>query len=67
MATGAHPLNLLRARLFPDWLPAMLAGVAGDARAPGWLKTVARAQFLDAIYGRELVRTLAESPPRSES
>ncbi len=58
MATGAHALNLLRARLLPEWLPATLAGIAGDARTPSWLKAMARAQFLDAIYSRELIRTL---------
>lgn len=61
MATGAHPLNLLRARLLPEWMPALLAGVAERESLPGWLKTLARAQFLDAIYARELVRTLNRS------
>ncbi len=67
MATGAHPLNLLRARLLPEWLPATLAGIAGDERTPAWLKAVARAQFLDAIYARELIRTLGATHPRSTS
>ena len=58
MATGAHALNLLRARLLPEWLPATLAGIADGERTPPWLKSIARAQFLDAIYSRELIRTL---------
>jgi glycosyltransferase involved in cell wall biosynthesis len=62
MATGAHALNVVRARfLLPDpWL-ALLAGVATADRAPAWIKSLARAQFLDATYARELVRALAES------
>lgn len=64
MATGAHPLNVLRARLLPEWLPAILAGVAEGERTPAWVKAIARAQFLDAIYARELIRTLDD--PREE-
>lgn len=58
MATGAHALNLLRARLLPAWLPVLFAGVAVDERAPNWLKSLARSQFLDATYLQELERTL---------
>ena len=65
MATGAHALNLLRARMLPEWLPAALAGIAADTRTPSWLKAVARAQLLDTIYARELVRTL-EKPASSK-
>jgi len=59
MATGAHPLNLFRARyLLPDWLLALYAGVATNERTPHWVSSIARAQFLDAMYARELVRAL---------
>lgn len=58
-ATGAHPLNLLRARyLLPDRLLALYAGLSTGARVPAWLRAIARAQFLDALYARELVRAL---------
>ncbi|HVN70001.1 MAG TPA: glycosyltransferase [Candidatus Binatia bacterium] len=58
-ATGAHPLNLMRARYFlPDWLLAFYAGVSTSRRAPQWVSSFVRAQFLDAMYVRELVRAL---------
>jgi len=61
MATGAHPLNLLRGRyLLPDpWL-RVLAGVATSENLPAPLRSIARAQFLDGMYTRELVRALDE-------
>jgi GT2 family glycosyltransferase len=59
LATGAHALNLLRARyLLPDWLLAFYAGVSTSGRAPAWLASLGRAQLLDGIYARELVREL---------
>lgn len=59
LATGAHPLNLLRGRyLLPDWLLALYAGVSTSHRAPAWLATLGRTQLLDGIYTRELVRAL---------
>jgi glycosyltransferase involved in cell wall biosynthesis len=59
MATGAHALNIVRGRyLLPDAWLAVLAGIAGDERAPAWIATLARAQLLDATYARELVRVL---------
>jgi len=61
MATGAHGLNLLRARLLPEWIPALLAGMAARESLPGWLRGLVRAQFLDVIYARELVRALTQS------
>jgi hypothetical protein len=58
MATGAHSANLFRARyLLPEKYVALCAGIAADEKRPGWLRAVARAQFLDAIYSRELVRS----------
>jgi len=62
MATGAHVLNLVRARyLLPDRWLWLLAGVATDGHAPGWIKSLARAQFLDATYARELARALTKT------
>ena len=57
MATGAHAVNLFRARyLLSEKYVALCAGIAADEKTPGWLRTVARGQFLDAVYSRELVR-----------
>ncbi|HYL26746.1 MAG TPA: glycosyltransferase [Candidatus Nitrosotalea sp.] len=59
LATGAHRLNLLRARyLTPEWLLAIYAGLSTSARLPGWMGALIRAQLLDAVYARELVRAL---------
>lgn len=59
MATGAHAVNLLRGRyLLPDSLLELLAGAAVSERVPHALRTVARAQFLDGLYTRELWREL---------
>ncbi|HXO16933.1 MAG TPA: glycosyltransferase [Candidatus Dormibacteraeota bacterium] len=59
LATGAHALNLIRARyLLPDWLVAIYAGLSTSESAPAWIAALGRAQFLDAIYSRELVRAL---------
>jgi glycosyltransferase involved in cell wall biosynthesis len=61
MATGAHRVNLVRGRyLLPDPLLSVFAGVATSTHAPGWLRSLARGQFLDAMYTRELVRALDE-------
>jgi GT2 family glycosyltransferase len=61
MATGAHPLNLVRGKyLLPDGLLAMYAGVASDERTPAALRAIARARFLDGMYTRELVHSLNE-------
>jgi len=61
MATGAYGLNLFRARYFlPDSLLAIYAGVATAENAPPALRALARAQFLDGMYTRELVRVLKE-------
>jgi glycosyltransferase involved in cell wall biosynthesis len=63
MATGAGRFNLLRARyLLPDSLLAMFAGVATDERVPGAIRSLARAQFLDGMYARELARVLRSVP-----
>lgn len=62
MATGAYALNLWRARALPAWLPPLLAGIALRERAPRWVTALARAQFLDAVYARELVRALRDAP-----
>jgi hypothetical protein len=61
LATGAHPLNVLRGRyLTPEWLLALYAGLSTSGRIPAWLSPLVRAQLLDAMYVRELVRTLDE-------
>ena len=64
MATGAHPMNLLRARyLLPDSLLSIYAGIATSEKVPAFLRALARAQFLDGMYARELVRVLDEPAP----
>lgn len=61
MATGAHGVNLLRGRyLLPDTLLAVYAGIATAENAPPGLRALARGQFLDGMYTRELVRVLDE-------
>ena len=59
MATGAHGMNVLRGRyLLPDSLLALYAGVATSDNAPAFLRALARSQFLDGMYTRELIRVL---------
>lgn len=61
MATGAHPLNLLRAKyLVSDKLLALYAGLATSDGAPAPVRALARARFLDGMYMRELTRALDE-------
>lgn len=61
MATGAHGVNLFRARyLLPDSLLALYAGLATSDGTPSVLRSLARAQFLDGMYARELLRALNE-------
>ena len=61
MATGAHGMNLVRGRyLLPDSLLAIYAGIATTEKAPPALRSLARAQFLDGMYTRELIRVLDE-------
>lgn len=62
MATGAHRLNLLRGKLLlPDSLLALYAGLATSDGAPESVRNFARAQFLDGMYTRELLRVLDEA------
>lgn len=56
-ATGAHPMNLARAKTLEKMLP-WFAGLATDDRAPNAVRAAARAQLLDAIYTVELSRAL---------
>ena len=63
-ATGAHPLNLLRARLVPEPLLALCGGLAASEHAPAWLAAWMRAYFVDALYARELIRTLDDRDGR---
>ncbi len=59
LATGAHPLNLLRARyLLPDPLLALYAGLSTSRSVPGWVRAMGRGQLLDGLYARELVRVI---------
>ncbi len=61
MATGAHGMNLVRGRyLLPDSLLAVYAGIATSENAPPPIRSLARAQFLDGMYTRELIRVLDE-------
>lgn len=61
MATGAHGMNLIRGRyLLPDPVLSVFAGLATSDGAPPFLRALARAQFLDGMYTRELVRALDE-------
>jgi hypothetical protein len=46
--------------LLPDSLLALYAGVAMKDDAPAFLRAFARAQFLDGMYTRELIRALDE-------
>lgn len=62
MATGAHGVNLLRGKyLLPDALLALYAGLATSDTAPPFLRTLARSQFLDGMYTRELIRVLDQA------
>ena len=59
MATGAYGFNLMRGKyLFSDSLLAVFAGIATSEGAPPALRSLARAQFLDGMYTRELARVL---------
>jgi glycosyltransferase involved in cell wall biosynthesis len=59
MATGAHGINVIRGKyLLPDSLLAVYAGVATGERVPGWVRALARSQFLDGVYTRELIAVL---------
>lgn len=58
-ATGAHPLNLMRAKTLERLMP-WFAGVATDERFPAPVRSAARAQLLDGIYTVELARALAD-------
>lgn len=57
LATGAHPLNRLRARyLLPEWLMALYAGLSTSDAVPSRMRGMVRSAFLDALYTRELLR-----------
>lgn len=59
MATGAHGMNLLRGRyLLPDALLSVFAGLATSEGAPEFVRALARSQFLDGMYTRELIRVI---------
>ncbi|HEV3152508.1 MAG TPA: glycosyltransferase family 2 protein [Candidatus Baltobacteraceae bacterium] len=56
-ATGAYSANLLRAKALEPLLP-WLAGLASAQTGPPALKSLARAQLLDAAYTVELAQAL---------
>lgn len=59
LATGAYAVNLLRGKyLLPEWLLAVYGGLSTSRRAPRWLRGLARMQFLDGLYVRELIHGL---------
>jgi GT2 family glycosyltransferase len=61
LATGGHPLNLLRAQLTtPDFLMPWLAGLAVSDRVPSPLRALAESAALDGAYARELRERLGE-------
>lgn len=61
MAVGAYGINLLRGKyLLPDRLLALYAGLATSVDAPSFVRGFARAQLLDGMYTRELMRALNE-------
>ncbi len=56
-ATGAHAVNLLRAKALEPMLP-WFAGAAADDTLPAAVRGIARTQLLDAMYTVELARAL---------
>ena len=46
-----------------DHLVALYAGLATSDRAPGFVRALARSQFLDGMYTRELLRVLEDAGP----
>jgi glycosyltransferase involved in cell wall biosynthesis len=59
LATGAYPLNLLRAKLMSPLLP-VYAGVASSTRLPKPLVAYARSRLLDGVYVERLARALGD-------
>ena len=61
MATGAYGFNLFRGRyLLNDKVLAWMGGLAASENVPAPIRSIARGQFLDGMYTRELVKTLDE-------
>ncbi len=59
-ATGAYALNMWRSRIFaPPGLAPAFRRLAENARLPAFVRAVARAQWLDAVYVGALRRALA--------
>lgn len=57
LATGAYPLNLLRAKITSPLLP-VYAGVASSTRLPPRIVAYARSRLLDGVYAERLARAL---------
>ena len=61
MATGAHAFNLFRGKyLLNDAVLSWMAGLASAPNVPPAVRSIARAQFLDGMYTRELVKSLED-------
>lgn len=63
LATGAYPLNVLRARLVAPFLP-LYAGIASSRKLPKPVVDFARARLLDGLYVERLARELDADPAR---
>jgi len=62
LATGAYPLNLVRAN-FAGLLLPVYAGLASSTRLPEPLVAYARARLLDGLYVEALARALKDEDP----
>ena len=61
LATGAYGFNFARSSLLvPGWAIERYRRLATSARAPAFVRAIARAQFLDGSYTAALRRALAE-------
>jgi glycosyltransferase involved in cell wall biosynthesis len=61
LAAGVYGANVVRGKyLLPDALLAVYAGAASSSWIPAPLRALAKTQFLDGMYTRELVRALGD-------
>lgn len=63
LATGAYPLNLMRAKLLAPLLP-VYAGIASSRKLPKPLVDFGRKRLLDGLYVERLARELDADPAR---
>lgn len=67
LAAGAYGINFLRGKyLMNDRVLALCAGLAAGTDVPPLLRGFARAQLLDGMYTRELMRTFGASRSPNE-